>query len=1010
MPLIDEDVLLSNTTASTLARYVPEDEARKMAESKPTFGETTAAFFKLENPIFNVTKEWLAPQVSGEVDPDFDPISRLEKERPDLFDEYAMDFSEAVNEEEYNRKMLNVDFELEQKDILRRSSTLSVLASGLIDGIVDPFTLIPAVKVVKNGMLAGRVLKSAGTGAALGAGTAGLSEGILQATQETRTIEESRNAMIIQTLMGSLLGAGAGVLSNNPAASEFAVALEHALDGSDVNFKITKDGKAMDVDSSTYGSGSVGAAEINKAALYKTGLIRINKKATSLTAGPDFLKAPDLRAAESESFTLNQLGAVFYNSNYQREGHLYGMSTGANAQNAIYRRDNLAFNTINEVDKLYLQHTGTGALRSGIRQLRPEGKLSSRDFSRRIFTALTSRDYVDAIPEVNKAAKLIRKDMDGVVKELQGMNLISKDLDPEFIKTYMTRVYDLDKLTIPANRLKFISKVGNWVKNHNKDGTIRKAPIDNDVAEEIAEGILKKIKGETDQQIALQGLLEGFISKGKFLKERQLLIPDSEIQEFLVDDAVMLYQNYMRKTTRLIETQKALNKYGSILGKQEGENTTIVDVLGAIQKESQKAISEISDPKQQLKKSKYYEKQEQLASDMYRSLLGQITKPGEGSRVVKELLAYQYITRLGGVLISSISEPAMFVYRAGLARTFRDFIIPTIRSLKTAKLTKDKMADLSGSYEIANSRILRALGGIDELDQLGRNRSIYEQGRDVALDFFTKATGIAHWTTGERRIASQMASADIIRTIIKGPKGKDIQRLATLGIDKSKYKMLKETFETKGYVDYYKGSYIPNRELWDNLEAKEIFDNAVQNEIESMVLKPGIEALPFLVQKHGVGRILFQYKTFMNAASHRITISGLQRRDAQVLQGLIGLTIGGMISDQLYRMIKGDDTEKPLDELILAGISRSGWMGLIGTATLDIGSQLANKNRRRYADRSLEGQLLGPSVGTVRDIGALMSRLSDGDVNKKDIKAALKFIPFNNLFYIRMLTDRALSD
>lgn len=992
MPIIDEDQILNRTQTG----LTPEEAEITPVEpvEETGFLDAASAFFKMENPVYNVGKKAFGPSIDDTFDVNFDPLLKIQEERDDLIP-YIDKFVEVKNEEQYQNKIKQIEFEQEQRDIFAKAPTLTKITSGLAASVVDPLILIPYAGVAKHANTVQRIARGAAVGVGAGAVAGSLREATLLGTQELRTKEEAMFNVVAESALGGILGAGVGALANPVKASSSRI-LSKALQGED--YKIKVDERGMPVLEKKDISAAETESEIDNLALEN-----INENLARMASGPDALKAPDLRAILSPSEAVRKVGEVFYNSNYVRKKNVEGIATKPNAQNAIARRDNQTLEVMKQLDELYLKHTGVGQLKSGLSLTRPKNKISQDEFSRRIWNNLVDEDRIDDLDEVNKASKIMRAEMDKTVKELQAAKLLPDDLDPKFMRNYMTRVYDLDKLMNPQVQAKFVQKVQNWVRTHNKDGSVRVNVLDEDDAFKIADDMLMKIRGESDEQIALSAIAENFISKGKFLKERQLMIPDSEIAEFLSNDSTRLFKNYQDRTARLLETDKALKDAGY-------EN--FQDVIRGIRAEAEKAVRDLPDNPEGIKEAakvgRKFKKEEDLANMMYRSLLGQLRKPGSADRWMDGLLNLQFTRLLGGVTISSLPEAFMAPFRFGFLNTLRDGYLPMIKSLKTAKLSKDQLNDLSGALEIEQSNVLRALGGIDDIENMGRNKTRAEMSLDLMSSTFAKASGITYWTSFHRRLASQISAADIMRTLEIGPQGDDIQRLASIGIGKNDYEKILN--QINAHSQKTKGTFMMNPHLWRDKEALELMQNAIQTQVESVILKPGIESKPFFVQQSKVAQVLFQFKSFSSAATGKIAISALQRRDKSMLLGLTSLIAAGSMSGMIHDLIAGREIEDKPEDILLEGISRSGILGLAGNTILDTARVYSNDKTRRFGANHLESIFLGPSVGHVKEVIKSGEAIADGEMTDKEKKAATRLLPFMNLFYIKFLTERAFNE
>jgi len=1046
MPLIPEQAVstLISKSASTIDdianvanKLNTEQESPINQEPTTGFLEASRAVYSLEDPIFNIVKGFIGPKASDVFDPTFRPIDKLEQDRPDLIS-YANSFIDIRNEEEFNRKAFNIDYELEQKEILNKASTITHIGAALAAGVVDPITLLPFAKIAKDSIDSVRIAKSAAAGLSLGAGSAAIREGILQETTETRSTEQSFTNLLVMSVAGTIYGAGVAAFSKPAAYEASNILLAKAIDGEDIQFVIKdtqQEGLLGKVDYlseveeavkkmpetelisptaavSLHGNAvvrlaldkstanlieevgletaekqlgrSIGAAEVKNLDL---GLAHINETTVKLVSGPEELRAPELRAALSKSKTVQKLGDIFYASPLIKKIHTQGISLGDKAESMISRNRRNLVKDSDEILNAYTEYTGKGRILSGLKATRGTDKISFREFSRRTFQNLTDNIRVDNIPGVNKISTYLRKRMDERATELQKAGILEKDIDPEFMRNYMTRAYDQDKLADPIAQESFINKVSNWIKIYNKDNTLRINPLTDDEAETIATEALRNIRRESDQAIAMSSLMENFISKGKFTKERQLLIPDSEIQEFLIDDSFRLYHSYMERSGRLLAAKESLKKL---------EYNSIEDVLRDIKSDGDAAKLGITDKAELAKIDRYFLEQENLANKMYRSVLGQLRKPGKGDRAISRLLDYNYTRLLGGVTISSLSEIMMPVFRFGVWNTVSEGWYPMIRSLATSKFAKSQLDDCIGALEMKQNTFLKLMDGAEDPELVLREATRTDVAFKAATGLLTKASFIGDWTALGSGIAGQISAARLTRLIRKTSKSeKDIELLASIGVDKKMYSRLES--QVNKHTQKLKGSYVINPHLWEDVEALNIFKSAVNTDVEATILKSGIGTQPLWVQENAIGKLLFQFNSFMNAATSRVLISGIQRRDMDVLIGTIGLVHMGGLVQVLRNKYQGRDMEMDYNDFVLTGLSNSGVLGLLATKGLDTYRAASDPERARFLDSTVEGMLMGPTAGMIRQATKTMQGLTDEEITNKDIKAAIRFAPYSNL-------------
>lgn len=997
MPLITEGELLSSTGFNTEA---PEQPAVS-EENKPGFIDTAVASFKLENTVANVLRTAAVPEIMPQTDMTFDPIAKLEVEYPELLPE-ASKFVKVRDAEHFDRIRSSIEWEAEQRSIIERGPTSASIAGGILGGVADPLLFIPVVGALSKASAVGRAALVVGANAA---GGTLAQEAILQSTQELRTAEESALNVLGAAALGGILGAGVSALtkSSRALASE---AFTKATNGEDLN--ITADDLVRP-------DGNLSAAAYSEKE--GLGIARVPESVTKLLSGnigplDDVLTPPDLRAAVSPSESVRKLGEVFYNSAFLRNKNLDGVATRQNAQTAIFRRDMQVQTVVKEVDDLYLKHTGAGSVRSAFAT--PEGKLKINEFSSQIWRGIADPEDALIVPEARQAAEKIRTEMTKIGSELQKEGILG-DIDPQFMYTYMSRRWDVDKLQSPLMRQRLSSKLTDFLQKNNFDGTPRvrtledgaqeAAELDFEAASKLADDFIDKIRGETDQQIAMSMVAEDFISKGKFTKERVLQIPDTEIAEFLNTDAIGNFQSYQMRAARLLETQRALNRAGF---------EKISDVLIKVREEANRANLGLTDSPddlaQAMKTGKEYMSEEDLVKNMYRSMLGQIYKPGKFGQLTSRLRQYQTLRLLGGVTVSSLGDVMLVPFRKGLLTTLKDGWFPMVSDLKNFKLSTDQMYDLTGAIEFEQNNILRALGGEDDLANLGRNRTKVDQGMEMLMGGFQKATGIGAWTGLGRRIAAQVSSADIARTLTGDMTEEAIAKLAGLGIEKRHFGILRG--QIKKHSGQVNNTWFLNPQDWDNPEALSIIKNAIQLDIESTILRPGAESMPFAVQKSDWGKVLFQFKSFSSAATGKILISGASRGKQALAASLTMAITGGIMTQILKDKIAGKETDMDPESLLIAGISRSGVAGLLGTTMLDVGRTFAGEHSR-FGDDALLGAIAGPSAGTVQDVAKIINGVkkgvTEGDWDKAE-SAAIKMLPFQNLFYLRLLMDEIFGE
>lgn len=126
-------------------------------------------------------------------------------------------------------------------------------------------------------------------------------------------------------------------------------------------------------------------------------------------------------------------------------------------------------------------------------------------------------------------------------------------------------------------------------------------------------------------------------------------------------------------------------------------------------------------------------------------------------------------------------------------------------------------------------------------------------------------------------------------------------------------------------------------------------------------------------------------------------------------------------------MATEEQLKQAIDSAMAAAVDRAGLIGWLSDAnnfvekfsggTLGVGA-LTGKELSRFASRNLVDAVMGPTAGTITDLGVASSgfaRAAAGkdDLREADIAALRRLIPMQNLFYLSYIfqkLEQAVSD
>jgi hypothetical protein len=177
-------------------------------------GQIALSAFERENTLASsIIEGTYQVKIDDTPDPNFDVVDYVDTDiRNSDYAPYWKDFVEVKNYKQAEALKAKIDKQNENQQIIDESGA-SGIAWSLAAGIFDPINLLPVGGSAYKAYKAGKIAK--GIGLTAGAGAVGMtaSEGVLQATQETRTLEESAINIGAGTLLAGALGGASAMLS-----------------------------------------------------------------------------------------------------------------------------------------------------------------------------------------------------------------------------------------------------------------------------------------------------------------------------------------------------------------------------------------------------------------------------------------------------------------------------------------------------------------------------------------------------------------------------------------------------------------------------------------------------------------------------------------------------------------------------------------------------------------------------------------------------------------------------
>jgi hypothetical protein len=493
------------------------------------------------------------------------------------------------------------------------------------------------------------------------------------------------------------------------------------------------------------------------------------------------------------------------------------------------------------------------------------------------------------------------------------------------------------------------------------------------------------------------------------LAARQFMIPDKEIEDFLESDVEHVANQYLRS---VVPDVLLTERFG---------DADMTEAFRALRDEHDQLANAAKSEKERVKLRKEYETAvTDLAAvrDRIRNVYGFDPKMRNFARVASAAKVYNGITDLGGATLNSLSDMSGAIFLHGFTKVLGDGYRPFVKGLLGASdgYAKAKLQYRAMGIAIETRLNARANDAYDLVDMY-RPESRIERGLGQASNAMQVANLQAPWTDFGKTIASVVSGNEIFRAAKAVTSGtataKQLTNLAASNIDAAMARRIWKQFETGGEV--VDGVHLPNTGDWADIQAREAFEGAVAREADIAIITPGQEKPLWLSSP--IMSVLGQFKTFTAAATERVLIANLQRREAQTLSGLFAGVTAGIISYRLYTLATGQEMSDDPRDWMREGISRSGALGwfeegntLLAKATrgqADIYRLTgSDKPLTKYASRNFVGQLLGPTAGKIENLVTATGSAATADWTASDTHRVRRLLPFQNLFYLRAGLDK----
>jgi hypothetical protein len=382
-------------------------------------------------------------------------------------------------------------------------------------------------------------------------------------------------------------------------------------------------------------------------------------------------------------------------------------------------------------------------------------------------------------------------------------------------------------------------------------------------------------------------------------------------------------------------------------------------------------------------------------------------------RTVVGVKTTNYLSSLGTMTVSAISDVGKPVTVHGLTHSLATVFHPFVHGLKHLKLSAEdvKLAG-QGVDMIRNDRVMSLMDLTNEYMRTSK----FERGLSAAGRGFSFVTLMAPWNSFWKQLSGIISitrSLQAMEALVGGAASRrQVEYLASNGIEGHLAERILRQFHQHG--GKHGAVWVANTARWTDPEAVRSMRSLISRDTNTIIVTPGAGDRP-LWTDGDVGSLVYQFQSFGVASVQRTLIAGLQQRDANVAVGWIFMLGLGSLSYYLKTLLAGGEPSDDPAVWAVEAFDNSGLAGWIMNANNAIEKvtennyglhALAGEPARRFQNVNKLGAFFGPSVGKASDVIDILSAGTTGNWTAADTYAFRKLVPMQNLFYARWLFDR----
>lgn len=574
-----------------------------------------------------------------------------------------------------------------------------------------------------------------------------------------------------------------------------------------------------------------------------------------------------------------------------------------------------------------------------------------------------------------------------------------------------------------------------------------------DVARSITDNILSQPIGASMRNV---------LPEAGPLKERVLGIPDSAIEDFLVNDVRQVAANYTRQMAPDVEIARWL------------DGRTVDDVLTEIGDDynaMREAVDAGVDPAELARINELGTRYAEAGSQAERrAVKKQLDEVGAGTyskemkrladaeardkrdlhamlarikgvygapenpnspwvRVSRMVRQHALVTKLGGMTLSAIPDLVRHTMRGNtslsnllggpgatshLAEGLRAAVHGLRRrgALQPGTAAHAELRRMGAVTELAmNDRVQQMMDFQDYYNP----RSGLERGLQTMTDSFGKVSLMSHWNEMQKTVAGLSASDVISRSVLDGT---NLGRLRASGISEDMLPRIRQ--QMLEHSEVHDGLRLTRSDQWTDRDAARAFESAVIKEVDATIVTPGVGDRPLWMSTE-MGKLLGLFRSFSFAAHNRVLLAGITGAGGAMghyVAQLSMLTALGLATGELKARLRTGGEEgivadgDTAQQVAIKGLEYAG-IGMLmefnnlfhattGYSLKRLPGQERDAESGRFAGRNAFDAWGGPAVGAFADIMRVARLSSDQKLTQSDLNAVWKLQPYQNVWYLQL--------